>query len=140
MKIHYTKRTLTLIEIMIVIVLIGLIGSVIGFNMKGSLDEGRAFKTRQAQDQIKDILMLEVARGTPVDQVIEKKEEYLANSGLVKDPKKFLKDGWDEPFSIKVSRKSKEEIIVVSEKLKAYERKKAEKLGKPTIEDNENDE
>ena len=39
------KRALTLLEIMIVIVLIGIIGSVIGVNMKGSLDAGKAFKS-----------------------------------------------------------------------------------------------
>ncbi len=135
-----SKRSLTLIEIMIVIVLIGLIGSVIGFNMKGSLDEGRAFKTRQAKEQIKDVLMLEVARGTPIDTVIEKKEEYLANSGLVKDSKKFLKDGWGTEFEVRVSGKSKEEIIVTSDKLKAYVRKKAEKLGKSVSEMEEDEE
>src|SRR3990167_6260687 len=88
------KRPLTLLEIMIVIVLIGLIGSVIGFNMKGSLDEGRAFKTRQAKEQIKDILMLEVARGAPIADVVQQKEQYLRNSGLVLKPKSFLRDGW----------------------------------------------
>lgn len=132
MKIRKKKRNLTLLEIMIVIVLIGLIGSVIGFNMKGSLDEGRAFKTRQAQEQIEDILMLEAARGTPIETILERKEEYLANSGLVKNPKKFLKDGWGNDFDVKVS--GKEMIKVTSDKLKAYERKKSEKVGKPIVE------
>ena len=48
MKKKKKQYALTLIEIMIVIVLIGLIGSVIGANMKGSLDEGKAFKTKYA--------------------------------------------------------------------------------------------
>ena len=123
------KRTLTLMEIMIVIVLIGLIGSVIGYNMKGSLDEGRAFKTRQAMEQIEDILMLEVARGATIDEVINEKEKYLANSGLVKDPDSFLKDGWHQDFEIK---KEGDGIEISSSRLKAYERKKAQKLGKKT--------
>src|SRR5438874_1720969 len=103
MKLHRKKRSLTLLEIMIVIVLIGLIGSVIGVNMKGSLDEGKAFKSRQARAQIKDILMLEVARGVPIQDVVDRAEVYLANSGLVKNPKKFLNDGWNEPFEVKVN-------------------------------------
>ena len=119
---------------MIVIVLIGLIGSVIGFNMKGSLDEGRAFKTRQARDQIKDILMLEVARGVSIQEVVEKKELYLDNSGLVKNAAKFLKDGWGEPFEVKVNGTTHADIIVNSEKLKAHDRKKREKLGSPITE------
>ena len=51
------KRSVTLLEMMIVITLIGLIASVIGYNMKGSLDRGKAFKTEESQKQIKDILL-----------------------------------------------------------------------------------
>lgn len=129
------KYALTLIEIMIVIVLIGLIGSVIGANMKGSLDEGRAFKTKYAMDQIKDILMLEVAKGESVEEVIAQKREYLANSGMVKDPDKMLRDGWGEEFH--VGRKG-QTITVSSKALAAYEAKKQQKLGKtaaPVIEE-----
>lgn len=133
------KRALTLLEIMIVIVLIGLIGSVIGFNMKGSLDEGRAFKTRQAQDQIQDILMLEVARGTSMDEVIDKKESILANSGLVKNAKKFLKDGWGNDFEIKADGRGNGKIIVYSDALKTYDKKKREKLGKSAEPEEDND-
>ena len=136
MKIHRRKRTLTLLEIMIVIVLIGLIGSVIGVNMKGSLDEGRAFKTRQAQEQIADILMLEVARGADIDTVVERRKLYLDNSGLVKNSEKFLKDGWGIEFDVKVSKST---IKVTSEKLKAYDLKKRQKLGKPIDEDQDED-
>ena len=139
MKIRKKKRPLTLLEIMIVIVLIGLIGSVIGFNMKGSLDEGRAFKTRQAQEQIQDILMLEVARGTPIEQVIANKEHVLKTSGLVKNSKTFLNDGWGQAFDIKVDGRTNETVIVSSEKLKAYDRKKNEKLGKTSDSEEENE-
>jgi type II secretory pathway pseudopilin PulG len=139
MKTCRKKRTLTLLEIMIVIVLIGLIGSVIGFNMKGSLDEGRAFKTRQAQEQIKDILMLEVARGTPIDDVIENREQYLANSGLVKKAKDFLKDGWGQDFEVKADGRANSNIIVSSEKLKSHDNKKREKLGRAAPSETEED-
>jgi general secretion pathway protein G len=139
MKHRRKKRALTLLEIMIVIVLIGLIGSVIGFNMKGSLDEGRAFKTRMARDQIQDILMLEVARGTPIEKVVAEKEKYLASSGLVKNPAKFLKDGWSQDFEVSVDGRSNGTIIVKSEKLKAYDRAKSEKLGKPIPDDSEDE-
>jgi type II secretory pathway pseudopilin PulG len=130
MKLRKRKRSLTLLEIMIVIVLIGLIGSVIGVNMKGSLDEGRAFKSRQAKEQIKDILMLEVARGGEINDVVARREDFLANSGLVKNPKKFLEDGWGVPFEVKVNGTTQSDIIVSSEKLKAFDRKKREKTGK----------
>ena len=121
------KSALHPTEIMIVIVLIGLIGSVIGVNMKGSLDEGRAFKTRQAQEQIADILMLEVAQGTAVETVVANPQLYLDNSGLVKNGEKFLKDGWGGAFVVTVGRG--DQIIVKSERLKAYDAKKKQKLG-----------
>ena len=126
MKRKKKKFALTLIEIMIVIVLIGLIGSVIGANMKGSLDEGRAFKSKYAIDQIKDILMLEVAKGESIDTVVAQKEKYLENSGMVKDVNKMLKDGWGEEFQ--VSHKG-QKITVYSKALAAYQAKKDKKLG-----------
>lgn len=127
MKTRRKKRSLTLLEIMIVIVLIGLIGSVIGVNMKGSLDEGRAFKSRQAAEQIKDILMLEVARGAPIDKVVRDRQGYLQHSGLVKDAKKFLKDGWSKDFEVTFVD---DEIEVRSAALEAYEQKQKSKLKK----------
>ena len=120
------KQALTLIEIMIVIVLIGLIGSVIGANMKGSLDEGRSFKTKYAMEQIKDILMLEVAKGESVETVVAEKEKFLENSGMVKDVKKMLKDGWGEDFQ--VSHRG-QKITVHSKALAAFQAKKDRKLG-----------
>lgn len=127
MKTNKKKRSLTLIEIMIVIVLIGLIGSVIGVNMKGSLDEGRAFKTEQAMEQIKDILMLEIARGTPVDDVVTHREAYLANSGLVKNAQKFLNDGWGVAFEVTGTKNG--DIKVRSERLITHKKQKRNKIG-----------
>jgi general secretion pathway protein G len=111
---------------MIVIVLIGLIGSVIGANMKGSLDEGRAFKTKYAMDQIKDVLMLEVAKGESIETVVAQKEQFLENSGMVKDVKKMLKDGWGEEFQV---GHRGQKITVYSKALAAYQAKKDKKLG-----------
>lgn len=132
------KRPLTLLEIMIVILLIGLIGSVIGYNMKGSLDEGKAFKTRQGAEQIRDILLLEIAKGTPRDTVIANPARYLKQSGLVKDVNKLMKDGWNNPYEI--LPKYSHDISVVSERLISYDRSKNHGLPvieEPQIEENE---
>jgi general secretion pathway protein G len=121
------KRSITLLEIMIVIFLIGLIGSVIGFNMKGSMDKGRVFKTERAQQQIKDILELQLASGgVTTDQVIQDPAHYLELSGMVKDPAKLILDGWNEPFEI-VQGEQPHEILVNSSRLKAYQDKEAAK-------------
>ena len=121
------KYSLTLLEIMIVIFLIGLIGSVIGYNMKGSLDEGKAFRTEQAAEQIRDVLLMEIAKGASIKEVIENKEKYLANSGLVKDPNKLLKDGWGEEFVL--SPRGKSDIHVDSDRYNTYKANKRSKLG-----------
>lgn len=112
------KQALTLLEIMIVIVLIGLIGSVLGFSMKGSLEKGKVFKTERAIQLIEDTLMLEVAKGTPISDVLANKEAYLQNSGMVKKASNILKDGWGEPFDIE---EKDEQIIVSSKRLTAIQ-------------------
>lgn len=96
------RRYMTLLEIMIVIFIIGIIGSVVGYNMKGGLDQGKAFKSEQGSRQIHDILTLAIAHGKSAKQVKENAALYLADSGLVKNAKKALQDGWGEDFVIRV--------------------------------------
>lgn len=108
------KQALTLLEIMIVIVLIGLISGVLGFSMKGSLDKGKVFKTERAIQLIEDTLMLEVAKGASITEVIDKAEAYLEKSGMVKNTESILKDGWGEPFNIV---QKGDQIVVTSKRL-----------------------
>ena len=108
------KQALTLLEIMIVIVLIGLISSVLGFSMKGSLDKGKVFKTERAIQLIEDTLMLEVAKGASIEDVVAKAETYLKNSGMVKNAENILKDGWGESFKIE---EKGDQISVTSKRL-----------------------
>ncbi len=120
------KRAMTLLEIMIVIVLIGIIASVVGYNMKGSLDEGKAFKTRQAQEQIRDILLLEYANAPPevsLDTIINNATLYLKQSGLVKDADSLVRDGWGKPLIIRL-KDNNEDIEVLSDALDTYNAKK----------------
>lgn len=97
------KRSVTLLEIMIVIFLIALIGGAVAYNMRGSLDQGKRFKTEQAQNQIRDILLLQLSEsGGSVDGklIASQAVGYLEKSGLVKDPKNFVKDGWGETMKV----------------------------------------
>jgi general secretion pathway protein G len=103
------KRALTLIEIMIVIFIIGLIGSVIGFNMKGSLDEGKAFKSEQGSKQIYDFLNLEIAqRKDSFDDIINNPEDVLRNSGFINRVEKLIKDGWNQKYEIQKIESTKD--------------------------------
>ncbi|MBN2480065.1 MAG: type II secretion system protein [Parachlamydiales bacterium] len=117
------KRYVTLLEIMIVILLIGIISSVVGYNMKGSLDKGKAFKTEQAQRQLRDILLLSVAEGEDIEEVVRRPFDYLEKSGLAKDTKSLLVDGWNKPFDLKV-KDNKTDIEVKSKNLEKYYSKK----------------
>lgn len=132
------KRPLTLLEIMIVIFLIGIIGSVIGYNMKGSLDEGKAFKTEQAMSRIREILLLEVAGGATLEEVVSAPKNHLEHSGLVDNADKLLKDGWGTDFKITV--KNHNDVRISSERYHRWLDSKNKKLGKATVEEAARDE
>ncbi len=133
------RHPMTLLEIMIVIVLIGIIASVIGYNMKGSLDEGKAFKTRQAKEQIHDILLLEYANNNfaiPLEQMAAAPEKHLENSGMVKNPKELMLDGWGKRLEVKAV---KGDIKVTSKGLQEYEKKKNRPSKEESIQEDEED-
>jgi prepilin-type N-terminal cleavage/methylation domain-containing protein len=117
------KRALTLLEMMIVIFLIGTILSVIAYNMKGSLDKGRAFKTEHAISQIQDILELEAANGNnPTSDDKAGVIAILKQSGMAKDPDKLMVDGWGTDFLVERDQE-KDTIVISSEKYDAYKAK-----------------
>lgn len=114
-----TKRSFTLLEIMIVIFLIGLIGSVIGYNMKGSLEKGKAFRTEQAMRQIDDALSLLLAEGRATKEEIQTDlAKSLEKTGLFKKPEEIAKDGWGAPFDVTVEQDGT--ISIVSENYAHY--------------------
>lgn len=125
------KRSITLLEIMIVIMLIGLIGGVVSYNLKGTLDKGKAFRTEQGMKKLEDILNMEIQTGSAslVDLVgkTDAKEEQIAacveKSGLIssKEVKKFIRDGWGLPYVIK-KVKGSQEVAVSSPKLQEYQK------------------
>jgi type II secretory pathway pseudopilin PulG len=120
------KNFLTLLEVMIVVVLIGLIGSVIGYNMKGGLDKGKVFKTEQAMAKVRDILLMMVSEGSPIQEVASHPEEYLMASGLCKKPDDLMKDGWGHRFTVVVSPDN-EDIQITSAALTSYQEKERQK-------------
>lgn len=118
------KRAITLMEIMIVILLIGIISSVVGYNMKGSLDKGKAFKSKQGAEKIKETLLFEsidkgigLSEFTTTSEAPQKYVHYLLKSGLFKNEKDCL-DGWDQAYTVTVKDG---ELYVESAKLAQYE-------------------
>lgn len=96
------KRPVTLIELLIVILLIGIIGGALAFNMKGSLDKGKTFKTEEGMRTIKDILQLEIAQGRSMGDVVDKWEACVKNSPLAGRPEELMKDGWGYTYKVSI--------------------------------------
>lgn len=123
------KRAITLLEMMIVILLIGLIGGVVSYNLKGTLDRGKAFAAREGAKKLEDILNLEIQQGTKkaLDFARDKSDKRdlvkaaLLNSGLVSEQqaKKLIVDSWNEFFIIKKVA-GKDEVVVTSRKYEEY--------------------
>ncbi len=129
------KRAITLLEIMIVILLIGLIGGVVSYNLKGTLDKGKAFASDEGAKKLEDILNLEIQQGTMTSQEIAQDtsdnravvRSVVLNSGLIsaKQVDKFLKDGWGEFYTIGIDGT---QVSVKSDKLKDYKQKQKTKI------------
>ncbi|NGX53562.1 MAG: hypothetical protein K1000chlam4_00274 [Chlamydiae bacterium] len=111
------KRAVTLIEIMIVIMLISLIGGALAFNMRGSMDQGRAFKTDQNIARVRDILLMAtVDDDLTTDYVVTHWENIVEKSAIV-DGKKVVFDGWKDKLNVAASG---DDIVVTSTKLDKY--------------------
>lgn len=123
------KRAITLLEIMIVILLIGIVGGVVSYNLKGTLDRGKAFRSEIGAKKLEDILNLEIQTGfIHAKQLCGKKTENrdnlintLRNSGLIpeREISAFILDGWKDPFIIR-KIKGQNAVYVTSERLNQY--------------------
>lgn len=99
------RYAMTLLEIMIVIFIIGIITSVIGYNMRGSLDKGKAFKTKQGVHKLYEIVQLQEAQGYALksdDELAAQVKSLLENSGLVRKAEDLMKDGWGNPYHLEI--------------------------------------
>jgi general secretion pathway protein G len=120
---HKKKRNITLIEIMIVMFLIALITGVIAYNYRGSLDEGKAFKTKTAMEKVETILNLAVSEQPELINGIETEWiDIIRKSPLVQNANALAIDGWGVPLRVSVDNNGV--IKVHSSKLEDYERSK----------------
>ena len=132
LNIRKKKQAITLLEIMIVIFLIGLIGGVIGYNVKGSLEEGKAFRSEQGIEKLHDLLLMESANGVPMEEILREPAFYLKRTGLVADADKLLKDGWGQPYTIK--QDGEYDLSITSRALNTHKQKKNRKSSPTTPE------
>ena len=92
------RRYITLIEIMIVMFLIALITGVIAYNYRGSLEEGKAFKTKAAIDKLETILNLKLSENPELP--ISDWQNMVRGSPLVSNPDALIKDGWGFIYNV----------------------------------------
>lgn len=108
-----------MIEIMIVILLIGMIGGALAFNMRGSVDKGRAFKTEQNISRVYDALMLEYAKGEQsLDEIVNDRERILNECPFIKGGASLLRDAWGNNMSVTIDEEH-DEIVITSPRLHA---------------------
>jgi general secretion pathway protein G len=113
------KRFITLVEMMIVMFLIAMITGVIAYNYTGSLEEGKAFKTKAGIEKIHTVLDLYLATNPGErENIATNWKAIVANSQLVKNPNELIKDGWGEEYE--VGTDSQNEIEIKSRKYEAY--------------------
>ena len=118
-KAVFKKRFITLIEMMIVMFLIAMITGVIAYNYTGSLEEGKAFKTKNGIQKIRDVLSMHLATSPEDTQNIDTNwRTYVEASPLVKSSGDLTKDGWGGDY--KVSIDDNGEITVTSDKYANY--------------------
>lgn len=97
------KRYITLIEIMIVMFLIALITGVIAYNYRGSLDEGKAFKTKAAIEKLETILNLKISENPDIANNISSEwQNMVRSSPLVSNPDALIRDGWGGVYDVSV--------------------------------------
>ena len=100
---QFKRRFITLIEIMIVMFLIALITGVFAYNYRGSLDEGKAFKTKAAIEKLETILNLAVSEHPDqLNSISSDWQNVIRHSPLVSNPDALVRDGWGAPFDVSV--------------------------------------
>lgn len=117
------RRFITLVEMMIVMFLIAMITGVIAYNYTGSLEEGKAFKTKAGIEKIHTVLDLFLATHPEERDHIETRwRDIVESSQLVKNGKELIKDGWGIEYQ--VSQGQNQEIEIKSQKYDQYQASK----------------
>jgi len=116
------RRNITLVEMMVVIFIIGLIVSVVGFRYQGGLEKGKAFKTETSIDKVETILNLSVAEEpSRLDNITRDWENIIKADPLVKDPNALIKDGWGSKLHVELD--DNRNIRVSSQNLENFKKK-----------------
>lgn len=115
------RRFVTLIEMMIVMFLIALITGVVAYNYRGTLDEGKAFKTKVGIEKLETILNLAVSDNPNLNLTGEGWKEYIRHSPLVQNASALERDGWGQAYDVSIDNNTNA-IHVTSQKFDDYKK------------------
>lgn len=124
-----TKRFVTLMEMMIVMVLVATVVGALAWNFSGSLEKGKAFDTEQSMNKVRNILIVHLAEyPEDIDRVEQEwKSMVMASPMAPADSKTLIRDGWGKPFNVRLSGDSSDgeaEIIISSDAYNRYKKKR----------------
>jgi len=126
------RRSVTLVEMIIVMILIATITGALAYNYRGTLEKGKAFKTEQTIKKIETILIIhftehpedraKLSDESSIRQII-RRSPIAPNLKSGEDP---LLDGWGNKMSISEETDADEDfsIKVTSSALDKYKRGK----------------
>lgn len=119
MKKKVSQRCMTLVEMMIVMFLIAMITGVIAYNYTGSLEEGKAFKTKTGIERVRSILDIYLMQHpTEIGQVHSEWKQMIRNSPLVKNAEELSKDGWGVDYDVNTGEQG--ELVIRSQRYEQY--------------------
>lgn len=117
------KRALSLLEMMIVILLITMVTGVIGYNMKGTLDRGKVFKSKQGKTQLRELLFMVMAEtGETASAIVAegKWKEKVRKLNIARDADALFKDGWGAEWTVKVDPSDSNDFEITSTNAARY--------------------
>ena len=123
---QWKKKAVTLIEMIVVMLLIAMITGALAYNYNASLNEGKAFKTKEAISRIKTILALELAENPERD--VSDWKQIVTESPLGGKGDSLMRDGWGGEFQVSLENTDDgQQINVASKNYDSYLAKKKSK-------------
>ena len=105
---------LSLVEIMIAMLIIGLITAALAKNGMGFLNSGKQFTTEQRRKNLEDILILETQQSPRRMQSIEDDwKDIIERSPYVSNPDQYIYDAWDNEFIVSYDTENKKIIVEI---------------------------
>lgn len=131
MKNRKRRFSVTLIEMIIVMILIATITGALAYNYRETLNEGRAFRTRQGIERLEAILTLHMYDHPGETENISRGWQEIVQSsplGGSKESKDLLNDGWGQQYQVSVSNEQGDPVVHVTSKgLDSYNARRGKK-------------